>query len=589
MAALSLVPSVYFNIKLYGAVCDGIHDDTSAIASTLAALGPSDGTIIISGTCKVTSTISYSLSANQHVIIEGVGNAKIVSTIAEPGGESGIFAFTGDSGATARLTIRNLVISHTNSGLGNLDGIYVQPLNYGSGGTQSLANIELDNVRITGASLYGCRLLGVLGGKISNCLMNSNRNAGLGLTGCIDIEIEGGDYSSNVTGGLTGDYGITLTSSSLLPYSKNILFEGVQANNNGRKGIDVHHGHNIHMFGNTTVGNGYCGIYAVMEDSTKDVGDITIIGNTIDQTGGNNTLINYCINVGTFGTTGALSPGAFIVSNNTINGVDAGAATSAAIRVMSATTGAAPDRVVITDNTIKKGSGSSGWPILTDNALAIPYLEIANNIIHTASCAQGVIVQAATDVVCTGNDLRIDGGTPTYGINIVSTANALVTSNQINGQAPSTLAITNTSTTHLVRANTQNGVALADTARTAPFTVTGGLTVDAFGHLLSLATGTPTLTAVNANVVNQVVSGNDVRGTITFDIQTGTLAAASALFTVNFAQAYGSAPVPMTTNASNQTTSAFYVTAQGTSTFVVRNSAALAVLTGYKINYMAMG
>lgn len=115
-------------------------------------------------------------------------------------------------------------------------------------------------------------------------------------------------------------------------------------------------------------------------------------------------------------------------------------------------------------------------------------------------------------------------------------------------------------------------------------------TVDTgLGHLLATYTGTPTLSSVNANVTNTSVSGNDVRGSVSFDTQTGTLSAASAFFTVTFNQAFTSAPIVVVTNASNQTTSAWYVTSVSTTGFTVRNSSSIAVLTAYKINYIVIG
>jgi len=571
----------------------GMIDATASLQAAFTTLPAQGGKIQLTAGAlyKVTAQITYQFLANQNIMIEGNG-ATIVSTVPETGGSiSGIFAFTGDLNATAQLTVNNLTITHTygGSGTGTIDGFYIQPKNYGSTGTKCLDRVCLQDVKISGCSAAGTRLLGAQSGVAINCNMSSNIDAGFFLIGCLDFGVFSGKYNANVTGFLTGDYGISLGSSSFLPYSDNVLIIGVEASSNGRKGIDVHHGHNVHIIGNKCKGNGYVGIYAVMEDSTKDTGDITIVGNTVDQTGGSNTLANYGINIGTFGTTGALTPGAFIISNNTISGVDAGTTGSAGIRVMTATTGVPPDRVVISNNTIKKGAGSAGWIILFDNALTIPYVEVANNVLHCVSCNVGVYIQSATDVMCIGNDIRIDGGTPQYGINIVTGANALVSSNQVNGQAPSSLAITNTSPTHLLRNNMQNGVALADYAYLAPFTVTGGLTVDTKGHLLSLNASTPTLTAVNANVVNQSVVGNDTRGVITFDVQTGTISAGTALFNLTFANAYGATPVIVLQDDSNQTTASFFCSGGSTTAYTLRCSAALGILTSYKISYFVIG
>ncbi len=565
---------------------NGVIEASSGIQAAFTALGGKSGTIrFLPGMYSVTSKIFYSLSANQRIVIEG-GGAVINSTIAEPGTNSGIFEFIGDLNNTARVEINNLDINHTTGiapGTGKLAGIYIYPLNYGSTGTQSLDCLMLREVTCTGCSLVGTWILGAMRVAILECKMNSNRAAGLYITGCYDTVVIGGDFSSNVTGTVTEDYGIACTSSSFLPPCKNVAVLGVQANSNGRKGIDSHHGHNLHIAGNTCIGNGYVGIYAVMEDSTRDTGDVTIVGNTIDQTGGNATLGNYGINVGTFGNTGALSPGAFIVTSNKITGIDAGSINSHGIRVMTATTGVPPDRVVINDNIIKKGSGSSGEIILFDNALAIPYVEVCNNILHTNAGLVGVYVQAATNAIVANNILQMDSGAQ-YGINVVSTANAIIEGNIINGTYSSS-AIPPASATQIIRNNLAAGVEIANSTFVAPFTVTGGFTIDAKGHLVSLNAGTPTFTAVNANVANLSVVGNDVRGVITFDVITGTITAGTALFNINWTQAYGNTPVLLLQDDSNQTSASFYCSGNTTALAVIRCSGALGVLTAYKVSY----
>ncbi len=654
MAVIRTLPAATYYLQPNGV------DDTADIGTVFSLLaGAASAKIILTdGVYKVSSQIAYAFQANQNITLEGQGSARIISTVPEPTQEGGIFNFTGDSGATAKLTIRNLTISHTYTGpagVGLLDGIFVQPLNYGSGGTQSLASICLDEVEISGASKEGASILGAQKGAIWDCSMHGNRDAGLFLIGVSDIDVVGGNYSNNVSGTLTGDYGISFASSSFLPYSQNCLVIGVQANGNGRKGLDVHHGHKIHFLGNTCEGNGYCGIYAVMENSSKDVGDITITGNTIDQTGGNGSLTQNAIQIGTFGATGALSPGAFIVANNKIKGVDApGNAFSNAIRIMTASSGAAPERVSVIGNTVENGAGPSGYMIDVDPNLSIEHLEIANNTLHAAGGTYGAIIQSGVDIVVSGNTIRIDSGTSLVNfLNIVSSANALVVGNQCNGASIAT-PITNSSATHLLRANQANGGPIPDTGDfstsgnifltannkflkgkdqagntyqiagydatnakqlnlgdstsgvlvlilnngkisgtlevTGAVTLDTGLSIDAKGHLLSTASGTPTLSSINANVTNTRVSGNDTRGTISFDTQTGTIAAGTALFTVNFSQTYGSTPVILlTTGPSNQTTSSFYTTSDAPGSFTVCNSAALAVAIGYKVKYAVWG
>ncbi len=562
------------NVLDYGIVPTNTAAQNNAGFVTLLAAIPASGATIVfvPGDYNISATISYTLLVNQHIIIEGSG-ARLISTVPEPGAENGILKFVADNGSTAKLTIHNLVISHTNSGLGLLNGIHVIP----GTGLLSLANIVLDNVRISGTSARGTRLYGVQSGLILNCSMSGNRDAGLFLNGCVDIKVIGGDYSTNVTGALSGDYGISLASSATYPPSTNILISGVQANNNGRKGIDVHHGHHIHIVGNDCIGNGYSGIYAVAEDTTKDVGDIIIENNYIDQTGGNVTLAQLGIELGSYGTPTVIAPGSFIVKGNEVRNVDIGLTNSSAIYIHCPTSGPTTEQLIISGNTVKRGAGSAGAIIWAAAGIAIPQVVIEGNTIHAVSCTNEIYVQNATYVICAGNQTLVDGGTPTNGINIVAAANAIIANNQLNGAAPTTSIAS--SSTQMLRDNQLNGVIINNT----------NFTVDQFGHLLALQVGIPTLTAVNANVANAVVTGNDVRGTIVFDVITGTLVSATALFTVTFANAYGIAPSPVVCNASNQTANGFYVTSSIAGSFTVRNAASLIVAASYRINYIAIG
>ncbi len=562
----------------------------SSIQNAFNALPASGGKIVFyPGTYKIDSQIIYQLLANQNVVIEGNG-AILTSTMAEPSQNTGIFAFTGDLNATSTLIINNITINHTTliaPGSGKLACIYVVPLNYTTTGLSSVTNIVLTNVKCTGASLVGCWILGCLQGLLLNCNMSSNRVAGLYLSGCFATCVVAGTYNSNITGTVTEDYGIALASDSTLPPCNGVLITGVTANNNGRKGIDSHHGHNVHITRNTCKGNGYVGIYAVMENATRDTGDVHVVGNIIDQTGGSASLANYGINVGTFGTTGALNPGSFIVTDNEISNVDAGNTNSAAIRIMTATTGVPPERVLIKGNVIKKGSGSAGSVIISDNALAIPYMRIADNICHSANGLVGIYVQSATDCIISGNIVRMDAGAQ-YAIQALGCTSALVTGNLLQGTYSTARVAAGASV--ITKSNAFNQGPTADTSYSATLTVQNEISFDALGHINSLdVTHTPTLTSVNANVINQVVAGNDTRGTITFDVQTGTIAASSALFTLTFATAYGTIPVLILQDDSNQTASSFYCSGGATTGYVIRNGIALGVLTSYKISYFTIG
>jgi len=114
---------------------------------------------------------------------------------------------------------------------------------------------------------------------------------------------------------------------------------------------------------------------------------------------------------------------------------------------------------------------------------------------------------------------------------------------------------------------------------------------DGIGHLGYESNSTaPALSAVNANVTNTSVVGNDIRGYIQFDVITGTIAAGSALFTVTPNTGYGAAPFVMITNeATDRSSTAFGVSGVQASSFVVRNVTALATGTLLRVAYMVMG
>jgi hypothetical protein len=113
--------------------------------------------------------------------------------------------------------------------------------------------------------------------------------------------------------------------------------------------------------------------------------------------------------------------------------------------------------------------------------------------------------------------------------------------------------------------------------------------IDAKGHMVVPTVGTPSLSATHANISNPVVTGNDTRGQLVFNVITSTIGAGTLLTTVNFAQAYSSAPSVVLTNASNQTTATWYVTNVTTTGFTIVNSAGIAIGSNFKMNYVVIG
>ncbi len=128
------------------------------------------------------------------------------------------------------------------------------------------------------------------------------------------------------------------------------------------------------------------------------------------------------------------------------------------------------------------------------------------------------------------------------------------------------------------------------------FRTNGGSTnlfkMDAGGHLISLASGTPATSALGANVTSATFTGNDVRGTIAV-VMSGALAANTRAFTATFAVTYGATAPKVTlvdqTSAVGLTIVNSYVSAQSTGvSFDVAFDQALGAGT-YTIDYIVIG
>lgn len=119
----------------------------------------------------------------------------------------------------------------------------------------------------------------------------------------------------------------------------------------------------------------------------------------------------------------------------------------------------------------------------------------------------------------------------------------------------------------------------------APVTVTGAFQADAKGHLLALAAAAPALSAPAADLSGQAVSGNDARGTITFNVVTAAIAAQTALLVVTFAQAFAAKPVVLLQSG---TIDQFYVVVTATG-FTLYNVGSLAIANGYSVSFLILG
>lgn len=407
------------------------HDDTAAIQAALNVLVAGSGELNFpTGIYKLNSAITVAILANKKVKIRGIGRVEVISTVTEPGAEAGIFNFTGTS--TSSLEIENIIITHNAVAVGILDGFSIT----------NFKNLIMRNVSVTKASMWGGHITSVLSGLIENCSFDDNRYGGFGIESCgsstTALNVIGGEYNSNGTTAPTDGYGISCKTSSGV-INQNIRIVGIIANSNLRKGIDIHNGHNIVIDGNFVTGFQSAGIYAVAEDATKDVKDITIVNNHVDGTGA--TFAVYGIYVGAGGTTTALDSGSFQVKNNKISNTNY--VGSSAIFVSNVGVGLSPKNVNISGNEVTNGCDSTSSIILFNNqSVRIGTLIMSGNDLHSTSATYGInIPDSVSTVTLTDNTITIDSGTVTYGIQPGRRSSLVANGNQLLGGATYTTAI----------------------------------------------------------------------------------------------------------------------------------------------------
>jgi hypothetical protein len=122
-SAATATPAAPVNVASFGAVGDGIHDDTSAIQNAVASLPPYGGTVVFgTGRFKITGPIQISNTAIE-LVGSGVGSTQILQSSADASGIAYISSTTGNmlagNGSLKNsLSVRRMAIlrSGTNGG-----------------------------------------------------------------------------------------------------------------------------------------------------------------------------------------------------------------------------------------------------------------------------------------------------------------------------------------------------------------------------------------------------------------------------------------------------------------------------------------
>jgi hypothetical protein len=427
--------------RYYGAVGDGTTDDTTAISNMLQAYLVANAVFDGAGkTYKLTSTISKTLFSN---VKWEIRNFTFTSaTVSEPGSEKGVINLTGDEtiaagvwSGTNTLIIKDVSFIDSRVSLGNLDGITINNFN----------QVFLLRIKAIGYSGTGVLIESSKNVLVEQCFMTDNMYAGLRVGSLDGMNVIGGDYSSNGISAPTYGYGIASSAGDGVNITQHVLITGVISNNNLRSGINFHAGKDVKIIGNTIIGYGYNGIYAVAESGGNTIKDVVIADNFID--GSSNSLTGSCIQVG---SSGLLAPagGNFIIENNNIiSGTIAGGNGSSAVFVNFPDTGSQGNSININNNHIF--GSSSDAPIIDFHSYGygnnFVEVKILNNIIHSVATTYAIrAVNIAPYVSIENNQIIVDSGTVTMGIALYNDPTVCnnIDNNQFFGSATYTGLIT---------------------------------------------------------------------------------------------------------------------------------------------------
>ena len=456
------------SVKDFGAVGDGVTDDTAAIQAALtSAVTNNTGLVFPTATYLVLSTITLSIPVGRTLHIDGNGSV-INTTIADSTVVySGFITISGTSGSS--LILRDLSITSNQAGAvstsrarGFMVGLAIS----------TLAKIEFDGVSVSGFGFINIWLYKVLQGVVLNCSGINSRYAGLFMQSCADINVIGGAYGQN--GGLNGStvegYGVTCATKYQAADLDNIRIkiDGTTCSNNIGKGIDAHDCLGLIITNNSVIGFIYNGIYAVNEGGSKNVSSVVINNNYIDGTSLYSTSSGCSgIQAGAYGAT-ATATNSFVICSNRISNISASTAINYGIQIENGA-GVSVGSVVIAENTIFNGSVVSGYPIFTNSsATNIGDVIIANNAIYqTVTSTGGIIVGNTNRVVINGNSLSLTSAAS--GIYDTVGADSSITNNIVRYSGVVTTPILEFFTANHTRTgNIVNGVALADTNISIP-------------------------------------------------------------------------------------------------------------------------
>ncbi|MDF2670555.1 MAG: hypothetical protein K0R67_2861, partial [Paenibacillus sp.] len=279
ITALNNSACVEVNVKHFGAVGDGVTDDTVSVQQSLDSLPQGGGTVLFPvGTYLITRSLSVK---TDNVTIIGSGRAsKLIYTYEQTSGDNSFTAsLLAFKSGIRGVTVKDLHLQYTGPYYPNFGDSYkgkVSGLRF-----MQCSDVRIEHVEISGfnscaidvatgyASRYANRF------KVHQCYLHHNRVSGVryGYVENISITDCDLDYHGSELDGGTG-YGCCGYSEEV---PLNVQIIGNRASYNYRKGIDLHAGKQSIIEGNLCHGNRLYGIYA----EGVNAGNTLIRGNII--------------------------------------------------------------------------------------------------------------------------------------------------------------------------------------------------------------------------------------------------------------------------------------------------------------------
>jgi polygalacturonase len=256
-AAAVFVPPVrtrgttILSVKTYGAVGDGIHDDTAAFQAAINALPSTGGTVTVpAGTYLIDPTKRVSLrsymllSMDPNAILKAKPNAAIRAYI--------LYAYKRTQVEIAGGQLVGDRDTHT----------YISTST--SEWNHGIQIIGCTAVTIRDLWVGKCAGDGICTGGntsglvIANVVSTQNRRQGLSLTFCHDIQVHDSEFS--YTKGTSPECGIDIEPDNTDP-AYNILIQNCRLNNNAKYGINIYkRATNVNLDACTIESNGSCGV-----------------------------------------------------------------------------------------------------------------------------------------------------------------------------------------------------------------------------------------------------------------------------------------------------------------------------------------